>query len=84
VTEIDETNSLLSHEEWDVYSKLSEAWNLFIQLERLHSQDNVEFSFHINALKNIIMSRPVSRELVAQEINGYIQPEGEKGIDDTP
>lgn len=73
MTEIDETNSLLSHEEWEVYSRLSDAWNLFIKLERLHSQDNVEFMHHINALKNILMSRPVSRELKKQGIHGYIQ-----------
>lgn len=73
MTEIDETNSLLSHEEWDVYSKLSEAWNLFIKLEKLHVQDNIEFMHHINALKNILMSRPVARELKVQGITGYVK-----------
>lgn len=68
---IDETNSLLSHEEWLVYSSLSDAWNTFITLQVLHESDTQEFSAGINALKNIVMSRPVSRELQKQGIGGY-------------
>lgn len=55
--------SLLTVEERDVYNLLSEAWNQFIKLEKLHEVDSQEFASFINGAKNIVMSRPVSRQL---------------------
>ena len=71
--------SLLSDDEWEVYSCLSEAWNKMIQLESLHPNDNPEFAFHINAAKNILMSRPVARELKAKGSEPY-QEDNNGGI----
>jgi hypothetical protein len=62
---------LLTPEEWDVYSLLSEAWNRFIQLPRLHHEDTPEFMRGINQLKNLLMARPVERGLQAQDWPGY-------------
>ena len=70
-------DSLLSPEEWAVYDHLSEAFNSFIKLDKLHAQDAREFAFHINALKNIIMSRPVARELVEKQFTGYVGADGQ-------
>jgi hypothetical protein len=62
---------ILTPEEWDVYSLLSEAWNRFIELPIYHRQDHIEFAQSVNALKNIVMSRPVCRELQKQDWPGY-------------
>lgn len=64
-------DSLLTAEEWEVYSRLSEAWNTFIKLPEYHRQDRLDFTTHINALKSIVMSRPVERELQNIGIAGY-------------
>lgn len=64
-------DSLLTSEEWGVYSRLSEAWNAFILLPELHKQDRPDFMVHINALKSIVMSRPVERELQDNGVGGY-------------
>lgn len=69
--------SLLSEEEWEVYNTLSQAYNSYILLERLHMVDQIEFSQGINACKNILMSRPVARELRDQRFNGYLDENGE-------
>ena len=58
-------DSLLSVDEWQVYSLLSEAWNYYIELP-VYFPENPTFAFHINALKSIIMSRPVEKELLEQ------------------
>jgi hypothetical protein len=63
---VDRSNEfdLMTPEEWDVYSHLSAAWNEFIKLPVLFASDNRDFSYHVNALKSILMSRPVMREMV--------------------
>jgi len=58
-------DSLLSVEEWEVYSLLSEAWNKYVTLPSLFPEQPT-FAFHINALKSIIMSRPIEKELLEQ------------------
>ena len=70
---IDRSNEfpLLTPEEWDVYSRLSQAYNQYIDLPTLFVGDNVDFTYHINALKSIVMSRPVEREMVKRNWNGY-------------
>jgi hypothetical protein len=73
-TTISEENSLLTHEEWDVYSDLSSAWNKFIKLPEYFGKDTPDFAFHINALKGIVMSRPVEREIAGQNPN-YFDPD---------
>lgn len=72
--------SLLSEQEWEVYSHLSEAWNKFIKLELLHPNDNPEFAFYINGAKNILMSRPVERELKLQGSEPYQLDEDSDGV----
>lgn len=62
---------LLTPEEWDVYSALSDAYNQFIALPVFFEGDWKDFSFHINALKSIVMSRPVEREMVQRNWAGY-------------
>ena len=62
---------LLTPEEWDCYSRLSEAWNEFIQLPVLFHPDKEEFARYINILKAIIMSRPVMREMKTRDWPGY-------------
>ena len=71
---VDRSNEfpLLEEKEWDVYSALSKAWNTFIELPLLHPNDNIDFAYHVNALKNIIMSRPVEKVMSGKEWNGYI------------
>ncbi len=71
--DVDRSNEfpLLTPQEWDVYSRLSEAYNEFIALPTLFKGDTTDFSFHINALKSILMSRPVEREMLARNWNGY-------------
>lgn len=71
--EVDRSNEfdLLTPQEWDVYSRLSEAWNGFIALPQLHHRDQPDFGDHINALKNIVMSRAVMREMIKRNWNGY-------------
>lgn len=59
----DTKESLLTADEWEVYEFLTEAWNHFVKLEILFIGDRTEFSEHINALKNIVMSRPVVKEV---------------------
>lgn len=76
MNEINETDSLLSPKEWEVYSHLSEAWNTFIELDELFVTDREDFARHINAIKNIVMSRPVARELARQGVFGYQKEQG--------
>ena len=70
---VDRSNEfpLLTPEEWDVYSRLSQAWNQYINLPVLFKGDETDFSYHINALKSIVMSRPVEREMVKRNWTGY-------------
>lgn len=75
-------DTLLTREEWETYSFLSDAWNAFINLEKLHVEDSKEFAFHINAAKNIVMSRPVSRELRDLDTPGYVKPKSENDTTD--
>lgn len=66
---------LMTPEEWDVYSDLSDAWNQFIKLPVLFPNDNADFAYHINALKSLVMSRPVAREMVKRNWPGYEKPD---------
>jgi hypothetical protein len=66
---------LLTPEEWDVYSRLSESFNEFIRLPVLTPIDQRDFAFHINALKNIVLSRAVAREMAKRDWPGYVKPE---------
>lgn len=83
----DMSESLLDELEWTVYDYLSKAWSEFIKLPTLHPNDRVEFAQAINVCKNIIMARPVARELVEKfkDIEtGYVKPEDlerELGLD---
>lgn len=61
----DPENSVLTQEEWDVYSLLSIAYNAYIRLPILFQGDQREFAYSINILKNIVMSRAAERELKA-------------------
>jgi hypothetical protein len=74
----DNEPDILTPEEWDVYSLLSEAWNRFIQLSELHKEDTADFMRGINALKSIVMSRPVEKALQALDWPGY-EPAGKSG-----
>lgn len=71
--DVDRSNEfpLLTSEEWDVYSRLSEAWNEFAALPVLFHTDRPDFAYHINACKSILMSRPVERGMVGMEFPGY-------------
>jgi hypothetical protein len=62
-------SSLLSNDEWSVYALLSSAYNFYIDLPILFSQDRSDFADGINSLKNLLMSRPVMRELNEENIN---------------
>jgi len=56
-------NSVLTQDEWDVYSLLSASFNAFLKLPHLYPGDQADFAHGINILKNIVMSRPTEREL---------------------
>lgn len=73
VEEVDRSNEfkLLSSDEWDVYSYLSKAYNLFTDLPVLFKDDTTDFIYHINALKSILMSRPVEKEMLKRNRPGY-------------
>jgi hypothetical protein len=57
--------SLLTEEEWAVVNLLGDAWNQFMKLPTLHSDDCHEFRSGIHQAQSIIMSRPVMREMIA-------------------
>jgi hypothetical protein len=44
-------------------AELSDAWNDFLLLEELHSDDLQEFRMAIHAAQNIILARPLLRAL---------------------
>lgn len=73
---VDRSNEfpLMESAEWDVYSALSTAWNLFVALPMLHPNDNLDMAHAINAAKNIIMSRPVAKIMAGLNWNGYRPP----------
>jgi len=58
-------DSLMNIQEWDAYSLLSAAFNAFLQLPSIFPGDQAEVGMHINAAKNVILSRPVMREMAA-------------------
>lgn len=70
---IDRSNefALLTSNEWDVYSRLSQAYNQYADLPVLFKGDEIDFVFHINALKSLLMSRPVEREMLKRNWPGY-------------
>jgi hypothetical protein len=71
--EVDRSNEfdLLTPQEWDCYSRLSEAWNEFIKLPVLFPGDIDEFARYVNILKSMVMSRPVMKEMVKRDWPGY-------------
>lgn len=62
---IPSADSLLNEQEWDVYSLLSASYSAFVALPVNFPGDQAEFALHVNALKNLLMSRPVEKELKA-------------------
>lgn len=59
--------SLLTPEEQQVMRALAQAWNAFIALPILHEWDQREFMTIIHSAQEIVMSRPVKRQLSKQE-----------------
>lgn len=57
-------SSLMTPEEWNVYTLLNDAFTEYCNLPQLHQRDLLEFIHHSNALKALIMARPVARELI--------------------
>ena len=55
--------SLLTPAELRVVSYLAEAWNEFVYLETIHQDDQREFREIIHAAQNLVMARPVKRQL---------------------
>ena len=53
----------LTEQERLVLSLLAESWNAYIQLDIEHTSDLLEFQQAIHQAENIIMSRPIMREL---------------------
>ena len=54
--------SILHIDEWGVLDHLTDAYNNLIHLPIYFKNDKPDFTFHINALKSIVMSRAVERE----------------------
>lgn len=62
-----DSNTSLTSNEMAVYNSLSNAYNQFIKLPILFNYDQPEFATHINALKNIVLSRPAVRLLNGED-----------------
>jgi len=75
-------DSPLTEAEWNVYSLLSKAFNVFIELPEKHVMDRQEFATAINALKYIVMSRLVARECQIYSLGGYLLGDEESTDDD--
>lgn len=58
--------SLLSEKERRVVDLLSDAWNWYIELEKLHPNHVEEFRQAIHRAQHLVMSRPVQREFNAE------------------
>jgi hypothetical protein len=52
---------LLSAEEQGVVDALADAWNRFLAIEPLHSDNIDEFRHGIHQLQHLVMARPVQR-----------------------
>ena len=52
----------MTDDENAVLGALITAWNEFIKLPRLHSEEQDEFRFHIHALQHMLMCRPELRK----------------------
>ena len=61
-------DGLLTRAERSVFNMLGEAYNLFKQLERLHTADETEFAEAIHRAQNIVLSRP------AMEVENIVNP----------
>ena len=57
----------LESQEEKIINTLAEAWNEFVKLKVLHPSDNNEFMAAIHVAQNIIMARPVLREMYSQD-----------------
>jgi hypothetical protein len=59
---------LLTHEEEEALKALSNAWDKFLELPKLHQVDDHEFMHAIHAAQNIILSRPYLRSISQNEV----------------
>ncbi len=50
---------MLTEQEQKVLDLSADLWNEFLKLPVLHEDDNQEIRFHIHAIQNNVMSRPV-------------------------
>ncbi len=55
-------DKLLTEAEEGVLLSLVVVWSQFLDLPEVHPDDVSEFRFHIHALQNMIMARPVERQ----------------------
>lgn len=62
MTQYSQPYDLLSADEIAVMDGLVEAWNAWVKLESLHSDETTEFRRAIHAAQHIIMARPVQRQ----------------------
>lgn len=53
----------LTEEEKQAFSCLAEAWNAFVDLPALHSDDRTEFRQAIHQAQRIVLARPALRQL---------------------
>ena len=53
----------LSKQEALIVKKLAEAWDEFLKLPVAHISDNIEFMHFIHGAQNIILARPIVRDL---------------------
>lgn len=60
-------NGLLEPNEVEIIDILADAWNKFLKLKVLHPNDTGEFLQAIHAAQNIVMSRPVAREMYQKD-----------------
>lgn len=58
---------MIKNKELEVLNSLAEAWNKFISLPEIHSDDKLEFRTAIHTAQNIILARPTLRVLKNNE-----------------
>lgn len=60
-------DTILTPDEDEVINLLASAWNKYVQLKMLHPSDQEDFMRAIHSAQNIVMSRPVAREMYAKD-----------------
>jgi len=60
----------LTNDEMDVIIKLANAWSAFLKLPVVHNDDINEFRHFIHGAQNIVLSRPIFKQLNQREETG--------------